>query len=70
MVGSKVKVKAIRCHYYRHIKESVNTDESCGAKDESDGVSKDEEYEEEFDSGKDQSDIDFVFNDLDEKSNS
>ena len=25
----KAKVKAIRCHYYRHIKESVNTDESC-----------------------------------------
>ena len=64
------KVKAIRCHYYRHIKESVNTDESCGAKDESDGESGDEEYEEEFDSREDESDNDFVFNDLDEKSNS
>ena len=64
------KVKAIRCHYYGHIKESVNTDESCGAKDESDGESGDEEYEEEFDSREDESDNDFVFNDLDEKSNS
>ena len=64
MGGSKVK--AIRCHYYRHIKESVNTDESCGAKDESDGESGDEEYEEEFDSEEDESDNDFVFNDLDE----
>ena len=28
-IGRKLdKVKAIRCHYYRHIKESVNTDES------------------------------------------
>ena len=35
------KVKAIRCHYYRHIKESVDTEESCGAKDESDGISGD-----------------------------
>ena len=69
-VGSKVKVKAIPCHYYRHIKESLNTDESCGAKDESDGESGDEKYEEEFDSGKDERDNDFVFNDLDEKSNS
>ena len=48
----------------------MNTDESCGAKDESDGVSVDEEYEEEFDGGKDESDNDFVLNDLDEKSNS
>ena len=48
----------------------MNTDESCGAKDESDGVSGDEGYEEEFDSGEDESDNDFVFNDLDEKSNS
>ena len=48
----------------------MNTDESCGAKDESDGESGDEEYEEEFDSGKDESDNDFVFNDLDQKSNS
>ena len=39
-------------------------------KDESDGVSGDEEYGEEFDSGKDESDHNFVFNDLDEKSNS
>ena len=40
-------------------------------KDESNGVSGDEEYEEELDSGKDESDNDFVqFNDLDEKSNS
>ena len=64
------KVKAIRCHYYRHIKESVNTDRSCGAKDwESDGESEDEEYEEEFHSVEDESDNDFVFNDLFEKSN-
>ena len=48
----------------------MNTDESCGAKDESDGESGDEEYEEEFDSEEDESDNDFVFNDLDEKSNS
>ena len=27
-VGRKLdKVKAIRCHYYRHIKESVNIDD-------------------------------------------
>ena len=38
-IGRKLdKTKAIRCHYYRHVKESVNTDESCGAKDESDGT--------------------------------
>ena len=48
----------------------MNTDESCGAKDESDGESGDEKFEEEFDSGKDERDNDFVFNDLDEKSNS
>ena len=48
----------------------MNTDESCAAKDESDGESGDEEYEEEFDRGKDERDNDFVFNDLDEKSNS
>ena len=48
----------------------MNTDESCGAKDwESDGESEDEEYEEEFHSVKDESDNDFVFNDLFEKSN-
>ena len=64
------KVKAIRCHYYRHIKESVNTDKSCGVKDwESDGESEDEEYEEEFHNVGDESDNDFVFNDLFEKSN-
>ena len=51
------KVKAIRCYYYRHIKESMNTDKSCGAKDwESDGESDDEEYEEEFQSVEDESD--------------
>ena len=51
------KVKAIRCHYYRHIKESVNTDKSCGVKDwESDGESEDEEYEEEFHIVEDESD--------------
>ena len=48
----------------------MNTDESCGARDESDAESGDEEYEEEFDSGKDERDNDFVFNDVDEKSNS
>ena len=64
------KVKAIRCHYYRHIKESVNTDKSCGIKDwESDGESEDEECEEEFHIVEDESDNDFVFNDLFEKSN-
>ena len=51
------KVKAIRCHYYRHIKESVNTDKSCGVKDwESDWESEDEEYAEEFHSVEDESD--------------
>ena len=49
-------------------KESVNTDELCGTKDESDGESGDEEYEEEFDGEEDKNDNDFVFNDLDEKS--
>ena len=47
----------------------MNTDESCGAKDESDGESGDEEYEDEFDGGEDEGDNDFVFNDLFEKSN-
>ena len=38
-IGRKLdKVKAIQCHYYRQIKESVNTDKSCGAKGESDGT--------------------------------
>ena len=46
----------------------MNTDKSCGAKDwESDGESEDEEYEEEFHSVEDESDNDFVFNDLFEK---
>ena len=49
-------------------KESVNTDESWGAKGESDGESGDEEYEEEFDSEEDKNDNNFVFNNLDEKS--
>ena len=49
-------------------KESVNTDELCGTKDESDGESGDEEYEEEFDVEEDKNDNNFVFNDLDEKS--
>ena len=49
-------------------KESVNTDELCGTKGESDGESGDEEYEEEFDSEEDKNDNNFVFNDLDEKS--
>ena len=48
----------------------MNTDESCGAKDESDGESGDEEYEDEFNSGEDEGDNDFVLNDVDEKSNS
>ena len=47
----------------------MNTDESCGTKDESDGESGDEEYEEEFGSEEDESDNDFFFNNLDEKSN-
>ena len=48
----------------------MNTDRSCGAKDwESDGESEDEEYEEEFHNVGDESDNDFVFNDLFEKSN-
>ena len=56
------KVKAIRCHYYRHIKESMNTDKSCGAKDwESDVFST---------LWRTRAAIkDFVFNDLFEKSN-
>ena len=49
-------------------KESVNTDELCGTKDESDGESGDEEYEEEFDGEEDKNDNNFVFNDLDEES--
>ena len=64
-IGRKLdKVKAIRCHYYRHIKESVNTGESCSAKGESDGESGDEEYEEELDSEEDENDNEFVFNDF------
>ena len=47
----------------------MNTGESCGTKDESDGESGDGEYGEEFDSVEDESDNEFVFNDLDEKSN-
>ena len=47
----------------------MNTGESCGTKDESDGESGDGEYGEEFDSVEDESDKEFVFNDLDEKSN-
>ena len=39
-----------------------------GTKDESDGESGDEEYEEEFDGEEDKNDNHFVFNDLDEKS--
>ena len=41
-------------------KESVNTDESGGAKGESDGESGDEEYEEELDSEEDENDNDFI----------
>ena len=48
----------------------MNRDESCGAKDESDGESGDEDYEDEFNSGEDEGDNDFVLNDVDEKSNS
>ena len=40
----------------------MNTDESSGTKDESDGESGDEEYEEELDSEEDENDNDFVFN--------
>ena len=48
----------------------MNSDKSCGVKDwESDGESKDEEYEEEFHIVEDESNNDFVFNDLFEKSN-
>ena len=43
MVGSLTSEKLFDVHYYRHIKESVNTDEWCGAKEESDGESEDEE---------------------------
>ena len=46
------------------LNESVNTDESCGAKDESDGESGDEECEEELDIEEDENDNDFVFNDF------
>ena len=42
-------------------KESVNSDELCVAKDESDGESGNEEYEEELDSEEDENDIDFIF---------
>ena len=47
----------------------MNTDKSCGAKEwESDGESEDEEYEEEFHNVGDESDNDFVFNNLFEQS--
>ena len=42
-----------------HKLKSVNTDESCGTRDESDGESGDEEYEEEIGSEEDESDNDF-----------
>ena len=56
------KVKAIRCHYYRHDKEAVITEELSS--DEDDMESDDEEFESEGE----ESDKDFVFADLDEQS--
>ena len=62
-VGRKLdKVKAIRCHYYRHNKEAVITEELSS--DEYDVESEDEEFESE----EAESDNDFVFADLDEQS--
>ena len=56
------KLKAIRCHYYRHNKEAVITEELSS--DEDDVESEDEELESE----EAESDNDFVFADLDEQS--
>ena len=62
-VGRKLdKVKAIRCHYYRHNKEVVITEEPSS--DEGDVESEDEEFESE----EAESNNDFVFADLDEQS--
>ena len=62
-VGRKLdKVKAIRCHYYRHNKDAVITDELSS--DEDDVESEDEEFESE----EAESDNDFVFADLDKRS--
>ena len=66
-IGRKLdKVKAIQCHYYRQIKESVNTDQPCGAKDESDGTGYQgiKNMRKNHYSEKEESDNDFVFKDL------
>ena len=55
-------MKAIRCHYYRHNREAVITEELSS--DEDDVESEDEQFENE----EAESDNDFVFADLDEKS--
>ena len=41
---------ALNFFTFQSFKESANTDESWSVKDEGDGESEDEEYEEEFDS--------------------
>ena len=56
------KLKAIRCHYYRHNKEAVITEELSS--DEDDVESEDEEFESE----EAESNNNFVFADLDEQS--
>ena len=62
-VGRKLdKVKAIRCHCYRHNKEAVITEELSSDEDEV------ESEDEEFESEEAESDNGFVFADLDEQS--
>ena len=61
-VGRKLdKVKAIRCHYYRHNQEAVITELPS---DEDDVESEDGEFESE----EAENDYDFVFANLDEQS--
>ena len=62
-VGRKLdKVKAIRCHYYRHNNEDVIAEELSSDEDEV------ESEDEEFENEEAESDNDFVFADLDEQS--
>ena len=56
------KVKAIRCHYYRHNNEDVIAEELSSDEDEV------ESEDEEFENEEAESDNDFVFADLDEQS--
>ena len=62
-VGRKLdKVKAIRCHYYRHNNEDVIAEELSSDEDEV------ESEDEEFENEEAESDNDYVFADLDEQS--